>query len=59
MDYFSSYDVYSLKRSRKNKDKDEDPSTGSDRGLKKRKTSKDTEPTTCQKKKYSMAGSSK
>ncbi|GJX80869.1 hypothetical protein Tco_0329018 [Tanacetum coccineum] len=29
----------------KNKDKDEDPSAGSDRGLKKRKTSKDTEPT--------------
>ncbi|GJW84183.1 retrovirus-related pol polyprotein from transposon TNT 1-94 [Tanacetum coccineum] len=31
---------------RKDKDKDEDPSTGSDRGLKKRKTSKDAEPTT-------------
>ncbi|GKA08493.1 hypothetical protein Tco_0687824, partial [Tanacetum coccineum] len=44
---FSTYDkVYSLKRSRKDKDKDEDPSTGSDRGLKKRKTSKDAEPTT-------------
>ncbi|GJX63068.1 hypothetical protein Tco_0295968 [Tanacetum coccineum] len=28
-----------------NKDKDEDPSAGSDRGLKKRKTSKDAEPT--------------
>nr|GEV46003.1 hypothetical protein [Tanacetum cinerariifolium] len=37
---FSTYGkVYSLKRSRK--DKDEDPSAGSDRGLKKRKTSKD------------------
>nr|GEW58526.1 hypothetical protein [Tanacetum cinerariifolium] len=34
--------MYSLKRSRK--DKDEDPFTGSDRGLKKRKTSKDAEP---------------
>ncbi|GKC83356.1 hypothetical protein Tco_1139073 [Tanacetum coccineum] len=44
---FTTYDkVYSLKRSRKDKDKDEDPSVGSDRGLKKRKTSKDAEPTT-------------
>ncbi|GJW00793.1 hypothetical protein Tco_1556044 [Tanacetum coccineum] len=45
---FSTYDkVYSLKSSRKDKDKykDEDPSTGSDRGLKKWKTSKDAEPT--------------
>ncbi|GJR80329.1 hypothetical protein Tco_0151114 [Tanacetum coccineum] len=43
---FSTYDkVYSLKRNRKDKDKDEDPSAGSDRGLKKRKTSKDAEPT--------------
>ncbi|GJT08461.1 hypothetical protein Tco_0842923 [Tanacetum coccineum] len=43
---FSTYDkVYSLKRRRKDKDKDEDPSAGSDRGLKKRKTSKDAEPT--------------
>ncbi|GJU97323.1 hypothetical protein Tco_1326594 [Tanacetum coccineum] len=38
-------EMYSLKRSRKDKDKDEDPSAGSDRGLKKRKTSKDAEPT--------------
>ncbi|GJV04691.1 hypothetical protein Tco_1338260 [Tanacetum coccineum] len=45
-DFFFSYDVYSLKRSRKDKDKDEDPSAGSDRGLKKRKLSKDAEPTT-------------
>ncbi|GKG06754.1 hypothetical protein Tco_0329723, partial [Tanacetum coccineum] len=43
-DFFFSYDVHSLKRSRKDKDKDEDPSTGSDRGLKKRKLSKDAEP---------------
>ncbi|GKB09044.1 hypothetical protein Tco_0837356 [Tanacetum coccineum] len=43
---FSTYDkVYSLKRSQKDKDKDEDPSVGSDRWLKKRKTSKDAEPT--------------
>nr|GFA28657.1 hypothetical protein [Tanacetum cinerariifolium] len=41
---FSTYvNVYSLKKSRK--DKDEDPSAGSDRGLKKRKTSKVVEPT--------------
>nr|GEV12788.1 NADH dehydrogenase subunit 2, mitochondrial [Tanacetum cinerariifolium] len=44
---FSTYGiVYSLKRSQKDKDKDEDPSTGSDQRLKKRKTSKDAEPTT-------------
>ncbi|GKA96498.1 retrovirus-related pol polyprotein from transposon TNT 1-94, partial [Tanacetum coccineum] len=58
-DFFFSYDVYSLKRGRKDKDKDEDPSAGSDRGLKKRKTSKDAEPTTGQKKKDSTSGSSK
>ncbi|GKE62621.1 hypothetical protein Tco_1512988 [Tanacetum coccineum] len=58
-DFFFSYDVYSLKQSRKDKDKDEDSSVRSDRGLKKRKTSKDAEPTTCQKKKDSMSGSSK
>ncbi|GJT16598.1 hypothetical protein Tco_0875304 [Tanacetum coccineum] len=58
-DFFYSYDVYSLKRGRKDKDKDEDPSTGSDRGLKKRKTSKDAEPITSQKKKDSTSGSSK
>ncbi|GJV04441.1 hypothetical protein Tco_1338010 [Tanacetum coccineum] len=46
---FSTYGkVYSLKRIRKDKDKDEDPSAGSDRGLKKRKTSKDTERTKVQ-----------
>ncbi|GJY54231.1 hypothetical protein Tco_0445895, partial [Tanacetum coccineum] len=58
-DFFFSYDVYSLKRSRKDKDKDEDPSAGSDRGLKKRKLSKDAEPTTGLKKKDSTFGSSK
>ncbi|GKD59646.1 hypothetical protein Tco_1297155 [Tanacetum coccineum] len=57
--FFFSYDVYSLKRNRKDKDTDEDPSVGSDRGLKKRKLSKDVEPTTGPKKKYSTYGSSK
>ncbi|GJX42862.1 hypothetical protein Tco_0257852 [Tanacetum coccineum] len=58
-DFFSSYDVYSLKRGRKDKDKDEDPSAGSDRGLKKRKTSKDAEPTTGLKNKDSTSSLSK
>ncbi|GJQ89069.1 hypothetical protein Tco_0000208 [Tanacetum coccineum] len=58
-DFFYSYDVYSLKRGRKDKDKDEDPSAGSDQGLKKRKTSKDVEPTIGTKKKDSTSGSSK
>ncbi|GJV20079.1 hypothetical protein Tco_1369099 [Tanacetum coccineum] len=57
---FSTYDkVYLLKRIRKDKDKDEDPSTGSDRGLKKRKTIKDTEPTKGPKAKESHSSSSK
>ncbi|GJY34008.1 hypothetical protein Tco_0418477 [Tanacetum coccineum] len=47
-DFFSSYDVYSLKHNQKDKDKDEDPSAGSDRGLKKRKTRKDVDATTDQ-----------
>ncbi|GJS71457.1 hypothetical protein Tco_0704298 [Tanacetum coccineum] len=43
---FSTYDkVYSFKRSQKDKDKYEDPSARSNQGLKKRKTSKDAEPT--------------
>ncbi|GKE44670.1 hypothetical protein Tco_1471954, partial [Tanacetum coccineum] len=58
-DFFYSYVVYSLKRGRKDKDKDEDPSAGLDRGLKKRKLSKDAEPTTGPKKKESTSGSSK
>ncbi|GKE03484.1 hypothetical protein Tco_1395502, partial [Tanacetum coccineum] len=58
-DFFHSYDVYSLKRSREDKDKDEDPFAGSDRGLKKRKTSKDPEPTTTSKRKDSASSSSK
>ncbi|GKF97197.1 hypothetical protein Tco_0293018, partial [Tanacetum coccineum] len=46
-------------RSQKDKDKDEDHSAGSDRGLKKRKLRKDAEPTTAPKKKDSTSGSSK
>ncbi|GJS60168.1 hypothetical protein Tco_0654952 [Tanacetum coccineum] len=57
-DLFFLYDVYSLKRIHKDKDKDEDPSAGSDRGLKKRKLSKDAEPTTDPKNKDSTSGSS-
>ncbi|GJR84192.1 retrovirus-related pol polyprotein from transposon TNT 1-94 [Tanacetum coccineum] len=56
---FSTYNVYSLKRSQKDKDKDEDPFTGSDRGLKKRKTSKNVEPSKGPKTKESKSGSSK
>nr|GEW02034.1 hypothetical protein [Tanacetum cinerariifolium] len=51
--------VYSLMRSQKDKDKDEDPSAGSKRGLKKRRTSKDTEPTKGPKAKESRSSSSK
>ncbi|GJZ89033.1 hypothetical protein Tco_0660815 [Tanacetum coccineum] len=58
-DFFYSYDVYTLKRGREDKDKDEDPSAGPDRGLKNRKTSKDAEPTTGPKEKDSTSGSSK
>ncbi|GKD66272.1 hypothetical protein Tco_1308380, partial [Tanacetum coccineum] len=57
---FSTYGrVYSLKRSQKDKDKDEDPSVESDRGLKKRKTNKDAEPTKGLKTKESKSSSSK
>ncbi|GJT94617.1 hypothetical protein Tco_1090135 [Tanacetum coccineum] len=58
-DFFYSYDAYTLKRSQEDKDKDEDPSARSDRGLKKKKTSKDAEPTTGLKTKDSTSGSSK
>nr|GEZ92195.1 reverse transcriptase domain-containing protein [Tanacetum cinerariifolium] len=54
-DFFSSYDVYSFKRSRDDKDKDEGISTGSDQGLKKQKTRKDVEPTTSLKTKDSSS----
>ncbi|GJS29729.1 hypothetical protein Tco_0490349 [Tanacetum coccineum] len=56
---FSTYgNVYLLKR-RNDKDKDEDPSAGSNRGLKKRKKSKDADPTKGPKTKESKLGSSK
>ncbi|GKE58659.1 hypothetical protein Tco_1497844, partial [Tanacetum coccineum] len=43
-DLFDSYgEVFSLKRSQDERDKDQDPSAGSDRGTKKRKSSKDAE----------------
>ncbi|GKB60445.1 hypothetical protein Tco_0916631 [Tanacetum coccineum] len=48
-----------LDKMEKNKDKDKDPSARSDQGLKRRKTSKDAEPTTDPKKKDSTSGSSK
>ncbi|GJY39438.1 hypothetical protein Tco_0425802 [Tanacetum coccineum] len=58
-DLFSSYGkAYSLKRDRKDKDKDEDPPAGSDQGLKKRKTSKDAEPSKGSKSKESRSSSS-
>nr|GEZ76705.1 hypothetical protein [Tanacetum cinerariifolium] len=43
-DLFETYgEVFTLKRSRDEKDKDQDPSAGSDRGPKKRKSSKEAE----------------
>ncbi|GKE72093.1 hypothetical protein Tco_1534134, partial [Tanacetum coccineum] len=58
-DLFSSYGkAYSLKRDRKDKDKDEDPPAGSDQGLKKWKTSKDAEPSKGSKSKESRSSSS-
>ncbi|GKB87376.1 hypothetical protein Tco_0959648 [Tanacetum coccineum] len=43
-DLFNTYgEVFTLKRSRDDKDKDQDPSTGSDRGTKRRKSSKEAE----------------
>ncbi|GJS26876.1 retrovirus-related pol polyprotein from transposon TNT 1-94 [Tanacetum coccineum] len=43
-DLFDTYgEVFMLKRSREDKDKDQDPSAGSDRGTKRRKSSKDAE----------------
>nr|GEX56350.1 hypothetical protein [Tanacetum cinerariifolium] len=57
---FSTYDkMYSLKRIQKDKDKNKDPSAGSDQWLKKRKTTKDAEPTSGPKTKESKSGSSK
>ncbi|GJS95945.1 hypothetical protein Tco_0802913 [Tanacetum coccineum] len=57
---FLSYGkAYSLKRDHEDKDKDEDPSAGSDRGLKKQKMSKDAEPLKGLKSKESKTSSSK
>nr|GFA62571.1 hypothetical protein [Tanacetum cinerariifolium] len=43
-DVFDTYgEVFTLKRSRDDRDKDQDPSTGSDRGTKRRKLSKEAE----------------
>ncbi|GKG17216.1 hypothetical protein Tco_0362173, partial [Tanacetum coccineum] len=59
-DLFESYGkAYSLKRGRDDKDKDEDPPTRSDQGLKKRKTSKDAKPPKGSKSKDSKSSSSK
>nr|GEX90044.1 zinc finger, CCHC-type [Tanacetum cinerariifolium] len=54
--FYTYVKVYLLKRNRN--DKDEDPSVGSDWGLKKRKTSKDAKPTKGSKTKESKSGSS-
>nr|GEW72943.1 integrase, catalytic region, zinc finger, CCHC-type, peptidase aspartic, catalytic [Tanacetum cinerariifolium] len=48
-----------LEKSREDKDKDEDPLAGLDQGLKKRKTSKDVEPSRGSKSKESKSSSSK
>nr|GEX54790.1 hypothetical protein [Tanacetum cinerariifolium] len=59
-DLLESYgNAYSLKRDREDKDKDEDPPAGSDLGLKKRKTSKDAEPSKGSKSKELKSISSK
>ncbi|GJS85617.1 hypothetical protein Tco_0752158 [Tanacetum coccineum] len=59
-DLFESYGkAYSLKRDRRDKDKDEDPPAGSDQGLKRKKTSKDAEPSKGSKSKESKSSSSK
>nr|GEX14130.1 hypothetical protein [Tanacetum cinerariifolium] len=57
--FLSCGNVYSLKRDHDDKDKYEDPSAGSDRGLKKRKTSKDAKPPKGSKSKESMTSLSK
>ncbi|GJW53670.1 hypothetical protein Tco_0097755 [Tanacetum coccineum] len=59
-DLFESYDkAYLIKRDRENKDKDEDPLARSHQGLKRRKTSKDVEPSKGSKSKESKSTSSK
>ncbi|GJU57160.1 hypothetical protein Tco_1234926 [Tanacetum coccineum] len=58
-DLFSSYGkLYSLKRDRKDADKDEDPPAGSNQGFKRRKTSKDADQSKGSKLKDSMSSSS-
>nr|GEV04790.1 hypothetical protein [Tanacetum cinerariifolium] len=58
-DILSTYgDVVTLKRGRDDQDKDEDPSARSDRGMKRRKSSKDAEPPKGSKSKESKSSSS-
>nr|GEW08587.1 hypothetical protein [Tanacetum cinerariifolium] len=58
-DIITSYDdVVTSKRGRDDQDKDKDPSAGSDRGTKIRKSSKDAEPSKCLKLKESKSSSS-
>nr|GEW05060.1 integrase, catalytic region, zinc finger, CCHC-type, peptidase aspartic, catalytic [Tanacetum cinerariifolium] len=58
-DIFTSYgDVVTLKRGRGDQDKDEDPFAGSNRGTKRRKSSKDVEPSKGSKSKESKPSSS-
>ncbi|GJX49666.1 hypothetical protein Tco_0276511, partial [Tanacetum coccineum] len=58
-DLFETYgEVFTLKRSRDDKDKDQDPSTGSDRVTKRRKSSKDAESSRDLKSKESKSRSS-
>ncbi|GJY12058.1 hypothetical protein Tco_0381367 [Tanacetum coccineum] len=58
-DLFVTYgEIFSLKRSQDDKDKDQDPSAGSDRGTKRRKSSKNAESSRDQKSKESKSTSS-
>ncbi|GKB86124.1 retrovirus-related pol polyprotein from transposon TNT 1-94 [Tanacetum coccineum] len=58
-DLFDTYgEAYSLKRDHQDKDKDEDPSAGSDRGKKRRKSGKEAEPSQEPKSKGSKSTSS-
>ncbi|GJY14348.1 hypothetical protein Tco_0384770 [Tanacetum coccineum] len=58
-DIITSYgDVVTLKRGRDDQDKDEDPSTGSNRGTKRRKSRKDVDPSKGSKSKESKSSSS-
>ncbi|GJZ85325.1 hypothetical protein Tco_0650664 [Tanacetum coccineum] len=58
-DLFETYDeIFTLKRSRDDKDQDQDPSAGLDRGTKRRKSSKDAESSRDPKSKESKSSSS-